>query len=126
MNIVWESVAGDEDDSNPDKDSDPNPPPSNPFSMTMTQAKVSKIKEEVHEEKYCQIYDTIPHDFVKHYMCPYLVSMAIKNGSTRQLKRKSDECIQFAPKLGDDLNDRQWCSELKIYQCAEQFRRHPI
>merc|ERR1712129_167169 len=130
MDVLWESMIVEEDESTQNTESKPQTP-SNPFAM-MKASKVNKPsnnskESEVKEEDYCQIYDTIQHEYVKQYICPYLVGQTIKNYSSQKRKQiDNDNELKFEPKLGDDLGDRIYFSECKKYYCAEQFRKHAI
>ena len=79
------------------------------------------------EEKHVQIYDTIQHDFVRHYICPYLVTMSIKNDASRKRERgENDEQLHFNPQIDDDLLDRQRTNDSYLFDAAKSFRSHPI
>merc|ERR1712228_930292 len=81
----------------------------------------TKKQSESKEEELCEIYDSIQHEYVTHYICPYLVTMSIQ-----QRKQKKDRIIKFEPKLDDILEDAQRKNNLSLYDSAKLFRQHPI
>ena len=120
LNITWES--GEYEELNESKDASALEPAPNPFNITKSK---SKEQSESKEEELCQIYDTIQHDFVKDYMCPYLVTMSIKNGAFRKRKQRNDELV-FDPQIDDKLRELQKINKNHLCDTAEQFQQHHI
>merc|ERR1712154_299501 len=93
---------------------------SNPFSISTKNAKTNKNEEK--DNQFCQIYDTVQHEYLKHYISPFLVTLAIRIGAVRQ----NNKITHFKPKLLDNLSDEQQINNRHKYGVAESFRQHPI